>query len=57
MNPFKQLEYNKIKDILAKECHSQLGKELALKLQPLDEKKQIEYKLFLTAEVQDLIKN
>ncbi len=57
MNPFEQLEYNKIKSILAEECHSSLGRELALSLQPLDEKKQIEYKLSFTGEVQNLLKS
>ena len=57
MNPFEQLEYNKIKSILAEECHSSLGRKLALNLQPLYEKKQIEHKLSLTGEVQGLLKN
>ncbi len=57
MNPFEQLEYSKIKSILAKECHSPLGRELVLDLQPLDKKKKIEYKLFLTGEVQNLLKS
>ena len=57
MNPFEQLEFNKIRSILVEECHSSLGKELVLKLQPLREKKQIEYKLSFTGEVQNLLKS
>ncbi len=57
MNSFKYLEYNKIKNIISAECHSELGKEIAISLTPLDDIVKINYKLDLTNELQNLLKN
>ncbi|MCD4797159.1 MAG: endonuclease MutS2 [Candidatus Cloacimonetes bacterium] len=57
MNSFKYLEYNKIKNIISEECHSELGNEIALSLSPLDDIVKINYKLDLTNELQNLLKN
>ncbi len=57
MNAYNLLEYNKIKEIIASECHSDLGREIALSLTPLTNKEEIEYKLSLTSEFQELLKN
>ncbi|MCK4654937.1 MAG: hypothetical protein KAU01_10890, partial [Candidatus Cloacimonetes bacterium] len=57
MNYFEQLEYNKIKSILADECHSDLGRELVDSLCPLKDRKEIVYRLDLTFELQSLLKN
>ncbi len=56
MNSHKQLEYNKIKDFLAKECHSNLGSKMAFCLQPMREIADITYKLELTSEIQILLR-
>lgn len=56
MNPQKQLEYNKIKDFLAQECHSDLGRKRAFALKPLQEITTIRAKLDLTSEIQFLLK-
>ena len=57
MNSFIQLEYDKIKNWLKQECHSENGKKIADELQPFDDKKEIEKRLFLTAEIQEMLKN
>ena len=57
MNSLVQLEYDKIKELLKQECHSVPGKNLAEKLQPLSRKKEIEDKLRLTSEIQEILKN
>ena len=57
MKAFHQLEYNKIKDLLSQECHNELGGEIAEKLHPLNDKKEIEYNIQLTQEVQELLRN
>ncbi|MDO9576535.1 MAG: endonuclease MutS2 [Candidatus Cloacimonadales bacterium] len=54
---YSQLEYNKIKNIIAEECQCIPGKEIALFLQPLNDKIKIEYRLSLTAEIQELLRN
>jgi len=54
MNSHKQLEYDKIKDYLARECHSSLGSKMAFDLQPLNKIEEIEHSLELTAEIQIL---
>ncbi len=56
MNSHKQLEYNKIKDYLAQECHSKLGSKIALDLQPMHTIADITYKLELTSEIQILLR-
>ncbi len=56
MNSHKQLEYNKIKDFLAQECHSKLGSEMALDLQPLNAIAETTFRLELTSEIQILLK-
>ena len=56
MNSHKQLEFDKIKDYLAQECHSQLGSRKALTLTPLNTIAEITYKLELTSEIQILLK-
>ncbi len=56
MNSFQQLEYTKIKAILAAECHSGLGRELAAELHPLSCRKSIQDKLALNSEIQNLLK-
>ncbi len=45
MDYIKQLEYDKIKAILAEECQSEVGKAIALKLRPERNKPAIELKL------------
>jgi DNA mismatch repair protein MutS2 len=57
MNAFNQLEFEKIKDILMKECQSEPGKRTAVYLQPLTDISEICYKLDLTTEIQELLKN
>lgn len=57
MIAFEQLEYNKIKTILAEECHSSLGAELAMAIEPLTDKIKIEDKLQLAGEIKLLTKN
>ncbi len=57
MIAFQQLEYNKIKDLLSQECHNELGREIAEKLHPLNDKKKIEYNIELTQELQELLRN
>ena len=54
---YSQLEYNKIKNIIASECQCIPGKEIALSLQPLNNKTEIEYRLSLAAEIQELLRN
>ena len=56
MNSYKQLEYNKIKDFLAQECHSILGSRVASNLQPMSTIEEITPKLELTSEIQRLLK-
>ncbi len=56
MNSHNQLEYNKIKDFLAQECHSKLGSEMALDLQPMSRIADITHKLELTSEIQILLR-
>jgi len=56
MNSHKQLEYNKIKDILAQECHSKLGNKMALAMQPMKIIADINHKLELTSEIQILLR-
>ena len=55
-NTFIQLEYHKIKSILAAECQCRPGKDMALSLLPQNDIQEIEYRLVLTAEVQELLK-
>ena len=57
MRAFQQLEFNKIKDLLSQECHNELGREIAVKLHLLNDKKEIEYKILLTLELQELLRN
>jgi DNA mismatch repair protein MutS2 len=57
MNAYNLLEYNKIKEIIASECQSDLGREIAISLTPLTDKEEIEYRLSLTSEFQELLKN
>jgi len=54
MNSFQQLEYNKIKNYLISECHSELGKQLTKDLIPLLDRQKIEYRLQLTREIQEI---
>ncbi|MDP8200965.1 MAG: endonuclease MutS2 [Candidatus Tenebribacter burtonii] len=56
MNSHKQLEFDKIKEYLVRECHSQLGSRKALDLRPLSTIAEITYKLELTSEIQILLK-
>ena len=56
MNSHNQLEYNKIKDYLAQECHSLLGSKMALDLQPKQKIADITHSLDLTSEIQILIR-
>ncbi len=56
MNSHKQLEYDKIKDYLAQECHSSLGSKMAFDLQPLHKIEEIEHSLELTSEIQILLR-
>jgi DNA mismatch repair protein MutS2 len=56
-NSYIQLEYDKIKKIIILECQSDLGKQLAQKLQPYKDKQEIEYKLSLTSQLQELLRN
>ncbi|MCF7858307.1 MAG: endonuclease MutS2 [Candidatus Cloacimonetes bacterium] len=56
MNSLTQLEYNKVKDILALECHSSLGKRRALSLEPKQDVAEIEYDQNLILELQLLLK-
>jgi len=56
-NSYSQLEYNKIKNIIAEECQCIPGKETALSLLPLDDKPEIEYRLSISVEIQELLKN
>ncbi len=56
MNSHKQLEYTKIKEFLAQECHSKLGSKMALDLQPMHTIADITYKLELTSEIQILLR-
>ena len=39
------------------ECQSELGKQIAVDLLPLTDKSEIEYRLKLTSEIQELLKN
>ena len=57
MNAFNQLEFEKIKDILIKECQSDPGRKIALHLQPLADIRAIRYNLDLTTEIQELLSN
>ena len=57
MNSFSQLEYDKIKSIIAAECHCPPGIEMANALSPLSDKKKIEYSLTIIEELQGLQKN
>ena len=54
---YSQLEYNKIKNIIAEECQCIPGKEIAHSLQPLNNKTEIEFRLSLATEMQKLLKN
>ncbi|MCF7793705.1 MAG: endonuclease MutS2 [Candidatus Cloacimonetes bacterium] len=56
MQVYSQLEYNKIKEILAEECHSGLGRQLALELKPLSSKTEVDKLLVLNEEIRNLIK-
>lgn len=55
MKSFSQLEYSKIKTLLAAECHSDLGRELAGVLKPLTSKQKIDELLELNEEIRNLI--
>lgn len=55
MNSLQQLEYPKIKVIIANECHSEIGGTLAEKLHPLQDKKAIETKLAISSEIQEYL--
>ncbi len=56
MNTFLQLEYHKICKIIEENCHSNLGKKLAKNLHPLTSKAEIEKRLSLTYEIQELLR-
>lgn len=56
MNSQQQLEYTKIKDLLASECQSQLGRDLAALLQPLKDVVKITKRVNLISEIQFLLK-
>ncbi|RLC53066.1 MAG: hypothetical protein DRI23_01410 [Candidatus Cloacimonadota bacterium] len=57
MNSFSQLEYDKVKSIIANECQSPLGFERAISLIPITRKTKIEYSLTIIEELQGLQKN
>lgn len=57
MNSIRQLEFDKIIDLLKQDCHSKLGEKQAEKIAPLIQKKEIEYRLELTSEMQELLMN
>jgi DNA mismatch repair protein MutS2 len=59
MNPklYHDLEYDKIVDYIARNCHSQAGKQLASELKPLNDISVINYRLNLLAETQEVIKH
>jgi len=54
MKTFEQLEFGKILNLLAEECHSYSGRELALDLLPLIDPEEINFRLDITAEIQEL---
>jgi len=56
MNSQQQLEYNKIKDLIASECQANLGRKLAAFLKPLNNLEKIRTNLDLTSEAQLLLK-
>jgi DNA mismatch repair protein MutS2 len=51
------VEYDKVIDYLANDCHSIAGKELAHALCPINDKVLINYRLTLISEIQDAIKH
>jgi len=55
MNALKQLEFDKIREILISACQSAPGKELANSLMPLTDRNEIIYRLDLTSEIQELL--
>jgi DNA mismatch repair protein MutS2 len=55
MYSYQALEFTKICDLISVECHSDMGKMLALELQPLLVKKDILYKLGIISELQELL--
>jgi DNA mismatch repair protein MutS2 len=57
MNSFSQLEYDKVKSIIANECQCPLGYEKAVSLIPINNKTEIEYSLAIIEELQGLQKN
>ncbi|HPR16795.1 MAG TPA: endonuclease MutS2 [Candidatus Cloacimonadota bacterium] len=57
MNSLTQLEYDRIKILVADLCHSSLGKQMAMALQPLENKTVIESELNLISEIQNLLKS
>jgi DNA mismatch repair protein MutS2 len=52
----ESLEFAKVKKHIAALCHSEAGRELTRNIEPLQDKKEIEYRLSLTSEVQLLQK-
>lgn len=52
----ESLEYSKVKKHIAALCHCEAGREFTSSLQPLQDKKEIDYRLSLTGEVQLLQK-
>jgi len=57
MSSFSQLEYDKVKLIIANECQCTLGYEKAVSLIPINSKTKIEYSLDIIEELQGLQKN
>jgi DNA mismatch repair protein MutS2 len=57
MFSFFQLEFDKIKTIVAEHCHSDLGRELAKTIAPFKKKQHIEERLSLHSEMQTLLKS
>ncbi|MBW6515866.1 MAG: endonuclease MutS2 [Candidatus Cloacimonetes bacterium] len=56
MDSYKQLEFDKIKRILANQCHSLTAKRFALSLLPLKKITEIRQRQIVVSEIQEIIK-